>query len=236
MEECARMAKTRREYLGFGRIGGVTEEEDTVATIPKETTVLPTVPSEGTVPPEATVPPVETREEIAAEEPEVLAPPPQEDLLPSDDARLEEREEEEGHKEGQTMDSEGSISDALKKCAAARFSSPRPLDSSFLAALQAPPPIEVTPITVPPLPPARETPKDSFFDSIVYGETPTRKEEEQAPPPTVTPPPSTVVQPTDPTESAESMDEEDAVRNILGESFYGELTRWIGRRELLNQK
>lgn len=221
MEECARMAKTRREYLGFGRIGAVTEE-DTVATVPKETTV----PSEGTVPSEATVP----REEVAAGEPEVL-PPPREDPLPGDDARMEEREEE-GHKEGQTMDSEGSISDALKKCAAdgraaARFSSPRPLDGSFLAALQAPPISEATPTTVPPPPPARETPKASFFDSIAFGDTPKRKQEEQAPPPTVTLPPSTVVQPTDPTESAESMDEDDAVRNILGGHFENELTRWI---------
>ncbi|GMT08154.1 hypothetical protein PENTCL1PPCAC_30328, partial [Pristionchus entomophagus] len=113
------------------------------------------------------------------------------------------------------MDSEGSMSEALKKCAAgghaaARLSSPRPPDGAFLAALQAPPIIEITVATPITVPPTQERSKDSFFESIVYGETPKRREE--APPTTVIPPIATVGQPTEP---SESMDESDAMRDIL---------------------
>ncbi|GMR43260.1 hypothetical protein PMAYCL1PPCAC_13455, partial [Pristionchus mayeri] len=209
VEECARLAKTRREFLGFGRVGGIIEEE-----------------TASTIPPAATVPSVETEEEIA-EEP--VVPSPVEDAsLPSDDAIEETNDEEEKEqpRDDGTIDSEGSMSDALKKRAANRLkvaqlsSKPRPLDGTFLAALQASP-REIVNITVSPnsvAPPHQESSKDSFFDSIAFGVTPKRKDdeeqEEQAPPTTV--PPSAVGQPTEQSEeSAESMDENDAMRNIL---------------------
>ncbi|GMT19959.1 hypothetical protein PFISCL1PPCAC_11256, partial [Pristionchus fissidentatus] len=224
VEECERMEKTRREYRGFGRIGSITEKEPsiTVATVPPEENESKNEKEQTTV---ATVPPQEAIEVVTVQKSMEPSVHQEEPALPSDDAieEDEKKADDEEEKEDGTMDSEGSMSNALK-CAAARpdaAQSSQEARASFLAALQAPAVIEIVEITVTtPTSTTRRPPpeeKDSFLESIAGGVTPAENKKDTVAPP----PPDTVVESALIDGSTEgplvstSMHEGEAMRDIL---------------------